>query len=149
MSYSGDPSASDLDEVRFLSGDTDTDEELATDNEINYCIAEAYNNVGAAVLVCEYIAAKYSREVDARVGAAGELNLKLSQISEQYSLRAQDLKKRLVQYASPWAGSISIDDKQSQEDDTDRVEPMFKRDQFDDPQVNASSISDWDNEGPI
>jgi len=42
--YSGDPSSSDKDKIRFLIGDTDEFEPIMQDEEINYLIAEHGSN---------------------------------------------------------------------------------------------------------
>jgi len=131
-SYSGDPSASDLDEVRYLSGDIDTNEQLVSDAEVAYSITKEYNNAGAAACVCEALAALYSREVTSRVGAGGEFTLDLQQKAEAFRLRAKELRQASFSYATPICGGISIDDKNDQLDDTDRVRPFFKRDMFSD-----------------
>lgn len=44
FSYSGDPSGSTLDECRFLLSDTDKDNPILQDEEINYIIAKSGNN---------------------------------------------------------------------------------------------------------
>ena len=41
FTYSGDPSASQLDECRFLVGDTDEKNPIMQDEEINYIIAQS------------------------------------------------------------------------------------------------------------
>ena len=45
FSYSGDPHSSKLDECRFLLGDTDTNNPIMQDEEIEYLITEAGENV--------------------------------------------------------------------------------------------------------
>lgn len=128
--YDGDPADNDRDEVRYLVGDTDTNEQLVNDAEIAYAIASEYNNTGAAARVCEALAALFSREVTTRAGASGELRLDLQQKAEAYAARALGLRKSAMAYATPICGGISIDDKDDQVDDTDRVRPFFKRDMF-------------------
>lgn len=69
FSYSGDPSTSDADAVRFLIGDTDPDSYLLNDAEIVYllAVAEASGNTNpilqAAGAAAEAIAAALSREI--------------------------------------------------------------------------------------
>lgn len=68
-SYSGNPGASNLDEVRFLIQDTDTDDQLLSDAEINYLltqwtfdsVVDAYSTAIAAVGI---LIAKASRAVE-------------------------------------------------------------------------------------
>jgi len=128
--YDGDPAAKDRDEVRYLAGCHDTNEQLVSDDEIAYAIANEYNNTGAAARVCEAFRALFSREVDTRAGPSGELQLALSQKAKAFGERAHELRKLAVAYATPICGGISIDDKADQVDDTDRVRPFFKRDMF-------------------
>ena len=59
-SYSGDPSASSLDEVRFLVGDTDSTEQLVQNEEIAYAINAEITIGLAAVRVLRALAASGS-----------------------------------------------------------------------------------------
>lgn len=64
-SYSGDPGASALDEVRFLIQDTDTSDQLLSDEELSYLItayADAYSAAVAAVGVLIAKASKVAEE---------------------------------------------------------------------------------------
>lgn len=72
--YSGDPSASTVDEVHFLVGDTDPADPLVQDEEIAYHLALFPKGDGqpawlAAAAVAEAIAAKFARKMDRSVGA--------------------------------------------------------------------------------
>lgn len=145
-SYSGGPSASNLDEVRWRAGLTDTSEQLVTDEEINFCISQEDNNVAAAAGACEGAAAKLAREVDLRAGARGELSLKLSQAAEALKRRALELRKKSNSYAKPWSAAISRDEKDDQLDDSDRVTPFFKRKQFEDGE-DSGVTKDWNKYG--
>lgn len=80
--YSGDPSDSDKDAVRFTVGDTDTTDQLVTDEEIAYLLV-VHGAVGmASVGAARAIAAKYSRKAD-QSRSVGDLSL-----SQQYSQQA-------------------------------------------------------------
>src|SRR5574343_147039 len=95
--YSGDPSSSTLDEVRFLIGDTDTNDQLLSDEEITYLIGvnadqgTGYHNYLAASSACNAIAAKYAKMSDKTVGS---LSIRYSQKHSQYLALAQDLLKK-------------------------------------------------------
>jgi len=68
--YSGDPGASDLDEIRFLIQDTDTNDQLLTDEELTYLFTtygEAYSAAVAAVGVLIANASRVAEE-SKRVG---------------------------------------------------------------------------------
>lgn len=131
--YSGDPSSSDRDEVRFLVGDTDSGSPLVTDEEIAYVLTDTSSPLQAAARVAESIAARYSRDADRRVG---NLSLQSSQRAKAFLELASRLRRRasMALGASGWyAGGISKDDKETVEANTDRVTPAFTRDLFDTP----------------
>jgi hypothetical protein len=118
--YSGDPSESTLDEVRFLIQDTDPDDKQISDEEIEYLIAENGGALQAAIAAAIVISAQYARAIDK---AVGDLRISYSQRSKQY----RDLADFLGSDGAPipYAGGISVSDKQIDEDDTDRVSPAF------------------------
>jgi len=145
--YSGDPANSDLDEVRYRAGLIKEDEPYASNEEINFCLAEESNNIAAAALACENVAAMLAREVDLRAGPGGELSLKMSQASDAFYARAKALRKMATGYAAPWSAAISIDEKDEQLDDDDRVLPKFTLDMFDADDDNEEITSDWNKYG--
>lgn len=128
-SYSGDPSSSDLDSVRFLVGDTDINDQQLQDEEINYLLAQNGNNVYlSAAAAANAIAAKFARLVDKSVG---DLKLNFSQRQAAYATLAKELEVKGAQRVGvPYAGGISLSDKDKDQEDTDLVQPTFKRDQF-------------------
>jgi hypothetical protein len=72
MPYSGDPTTSDSDLVRFLIGDTN-DDELLNDNEIEYCLTRASDVARtAAAFACEAILMKYYSKPDVKMGSFTE-----------------------------------------------------------------------------
>ncbi len=128
-SYSGDPSSSDKDAVRFLIGDTDTNNQLLQDEEINYLLTTQGSVYAAAAEAAMSIAAKFARLADQTVG---DLRISYSQRAEAYKALADSLSRRGdLKFVEPYAGGISKSDKESVELDTDRVEPAFERGQFD------------------
>lgn len=124
FTYSGDPSTSDLDQVRFLIQDTDTNDQLLQNEEIQFLIDE--NGVATASWkAAETIAAKFARFTDRTIGDFSE---DLSQRVEQYNKIAKELKRRAsLKTARPFAGGISITDKENVDADTDRVKPVFEK----------------------
>lgn len=119
--------ATDLDRVRFLVGDTDTDDKQVQDGEINYIVGLLGSVYGAAAAICEALAAKYARKCDKSVG---DLSLSMSQKSTAYRAMAASLRSQGSVLCTPTAGGISISDKESEESDSDRVTPVFARGQF-------------------
>jgi len=134
-SYSTDLTA-DKDKVRFLAGDTLEDDHLIEDQEITFALTEEGSVDAAAALVLEHLAARYARKADKTVGP---LSISYSQIAESYQKRADELRSvqsaggRSTIYCSPSAGGISVSQKQTEEQDEDRVKPSFHREMFKSP----------------
>lgn len=86
--YSGNPSSSDRDEVRFLLGDTDTSDQLISDEELDYLLTvhpddgAGYSNYEAAAAAARQIAARFTRQIDKSVGS----------LSISYGSRAQQFR---------------------------------------------------------
>lgn len=72
--YSGDPGASALDEVRFLIQDTDTTDQLLSDEELAYLITAYSDAYGAAVAAVGVLIATASRVVE-ESKTVGDLSL--------------------------------------------------------------------------
>ena len=131
--YSGDPASSDRDQIRFLIGDTNTNDQLVSDEEIAWALTQGsiYN---AAAICARSIAAAFSRLADKSVD---DLKISYSQKSAQYSKLADNLEdKDSFKSLSVYAGGISASDKQSNEEDTDRVSPSFSKGMTDNPSLN-------------
>lgn len=91
-SYSGDPSTSPKDEVRFLIGDTSEDDPLLQDGEIAYLLDQCGGSaLAAAVAACEGIVAKLSREADMSSGAT---SISASQRRAHYEGLLAQLQRR-------------------------------------------------------
>jgi hypothetical protein len=131
MSWSYEtPDYSNKDAVRFLVGDTNPDQKLLENEEINWLLAQNTSVYVAASEAAKAIAALYGREVDKQVG---DLRISASQRQKQYLDLAKQLRSRAAQSVSPYAGGISRSDKQSVVANTDRVPPAFERGMFDNP----------------
>lgn len=139
--YSGDPSSTDRDEVRFLIQDTDTTDQQVSDEEIAYAVSNEPSNISAAIRICRVLSAKYARKPDKKVG---DLSISWSQLSKRYSELAQELEDSdmVSMVPVPYAGGISKSDKNSVELDTDRVDPSFTRGMHDNPS-NIDESTDW------
>lgn len=143
-SYSGDPSSSDRDAVRFLCGDTDTTNQLLTDEEIDWILTEESNVYLAAAQACGSIASTFASKADKSVG---DLRISYESIQKQYADRSAKLQSRgAVRSAMPYAGGISKNDKETVEEDTDRVVPAFERDIHDNPSVQYDARLDSTDE---
>jgi hypothetical protein len=91
-SYSGNPASSDTDAVRFLVGDTDTTDQLISNEEINYTLSVYNEPAFAAIAAARSIAAKFARQSD-QSRSVGDLSLSesFSQKSQQYQHLADHL----------------------------------------------------------
>lgn len=118
------------DRVRSLIGDTDTTDQLISDEEIALYgtggqFAQANDYMAAASLV-DAIASKFARRVSM---SAGGTSVQLQQQFEHYQTLAKTLRSqsRTLTGVAGYTGGISIADKQTQSDDTDSVVPAFTR----------------------
>ncbi|MFA4971868.1 MAG: hypothetical protein WC683_04595 [bacterium] len=136
-SYSGDPSLSDVDAVRFLIDDTDPADWLFSDEEIGYLLA-TYGTVNLAAAEALYIIIRaIARNPNFRIGRWSEDRSTGLKILEE---KADKLKAQ-GQTAGIYAGGIGVADKQAKEEDTDRVPPSFRKGMHDDPDtVNADIV---------
>lgn len=94
-SYSGDPSNSDLDQVRFYVQDTDSTVRLLADAEINFLVGvwkPLYNNslIYVASVAAGQVAAKFAGVV--RVNADG-VAVDLTNLSPAYTALAEQLRR--------------------------------------------------------
>ncbi len=125
--YSGDPSESDKDRVRFMLGDTVLIESrmLVSDEEIAAAISYHGSVEYAAAACAETIAAYYARVAQQ---TAGSVNASFVATSERYLELADRFRSSAEVLPYPIVGGVSVEDKETVEADTDRVEPFFKRD---------------------
>lgn len=141
--YDGDPSASALAYVRFLIGDTDTTDQQLTDEEINYILSINSDNAWQSAIQCaQTLGAKYQRRADSQVG---DLRISASQIAKGYWDMAKRLQSDPVAAAgvAPYAGGISVADKDANRQETDRVPPAFTRDLMFTP---GDRLTPWDTD---
>lgn len=105
-SYSGDPSSSTRDLVRFLIRDTDTSDQLFSDEELDYLVTTWTNGYEAARNAAEILAAKFTRQADTSK-SVGDLSL-----SESFAGRANEYRelamglaeqRQRLAPATPWA----------------------------------------------
>lgn len=130
--YSGDPSNSDLDAVRFLIGDTIETRPLVDDREILWAISEETNIFMSSALVCEHLASLYAREADCSMGG---ISSKLSAVAKAWTDRAKDLRDRAYSSCEPFFGGLTLSGKEDLDERSDDVQPSFTMKQFDNPDV--------------
>lgn len=130
FTYGGDPANSNLEAVRYLIGDTVITDVQLQDAEINFNLAEAGNNIylaGSSAALA--IASKYAKLVDKEVG---DLMIDYSQRQAHYINLSRELSRQASKKSTPniFAGGLSLSDKESNQENTDTVQPTFERDMF-------------------
>ena len=125
--YSGDPSSDDRDAVRFLIQDTDTNRQLATNEEIDWLLTQEVNVYTAAAAALQSVV---NRQAGIGSKKVGDLSITFDFAAAEK--RISDLRLRgRSSYEIPSAGGISVAEKDTNEADTDIPKPFFKRKQFD------------------
>jgi hypothetical protein len=135
--YSGNPSTSPKDEVRFLVGDTGPNFAL-NDNEVNYEINLVYpppgnappsGNFLPASNCAQAIAALYKTFVDKSVG---DLRISYSQMAKQFEAISVRLRSRAAIAAVPtYFGGINLADKVANDLNNSVVQTAVKIDGMD------------------
>lgn len=127
-SYSGDPSSSPKDAIRFTIGDTISKDPILQDEEINYILAANTSVDDAAYAACLGIVARYSRLADT---TSGKEKIAYSQKLKQYRQLADTLWGNAGNTIAPYAGGISVSDSLSLEKDKSLVQPSFRKGMMD------------------
>jgi hypothetical protein len=112
-SYSGDPSTSVRNYVRFLISDTDTNNQLFSDEELNYVVSEWNNDAyGAARECAEILIARFAREADSSSKSVGDISVSESYASkiQHYKDLANSILMRQMRKSPPsiWANAQSL-----------------------------------------
>lgn len=140
--YGKDPENSQLDEVRFLTGDTNINRQLLCDEEINYTIAIYTSSLMAAANAAEAIEAKFASKVNVRVG---DISKSFSDAAKAFRELAKRLRRQAIKLAVPRAPALSRSQKQTASLDTDAVQPQNFVTQGDSPfaiQLNRILVSE-------
>lgn len=145
--YTGDPSASSTALVHFLVGDTDTTDQLITDEEIAYLLTAWGNPYKAAAAAARQLSARFAREVDRTVGA---LSIAASRRSQAFRELAAELDAQAATAPGAtvgiFAGGISRADKETRRTSSDRVEPFFSREMQRAPGTETEEIDERGDE---
>ena len=105
--YSGDPTTSDKDEVRFYLQDTDVATPYMSDEEIDFLISEWQprfdNNIGIAAVAADRLADRYAGVVDV---VADGVKATISALSDNFAKVAARLRALYVSRQS--TGEVDI-----------------------------------------
>ncbi len=148
--YGGDPSANARDAIRFLVGDTDTNDQLLNDAEVAWVNNQVTGSdtaitglYDAAYRCCLLIASKFSRMADK---AVGDLRVDMSQKAKAYRDQAAELKElasREGLVPTPYSGGMTISNKDIDAENSDMVQPSFYQGQFNNPGVVVGNREYW------
>ena len=136
--YSGNPLASTKDAVRFELQDTDEAAQLLRDEEIAYAVTKeapgtppSEGEVLSATARCmEALARKMLAQADT---VEGSLRVTYSKQAKQYNESASELRERAEGKHSPYSGGLTLSEKRTRTAETDAVQPLFKRGEFNNP----------------
>lgn len=119
------------DAVRLAIGDTDTNDQLLQDAEVDFFLSQANDNInGASSLAAKAIAGKYSRLADTSFDS---VRVAYSQRYKSYlelATRLDREARRSGSLGAPAFGGTSISTMDAVDALPDRPESSFKRNQF-------------------
>lgn len=119
------------DQVRFLIQDTDTNRQLFQDEEILWVIDHEANVYKAAAALCDSLVIKANRGIRSKAISG----LRVTYDTTFYMTLAGQLRARGMGNEVPYAGGISVADKQRLQQDVDIVQPAIVRNLDDNPQA--------------
>lgn len=141
--YSGDPANSDNDTVRFLVADTDTNDQLISDEEIAYLLDEHGDTMLAAIGAAEQLAYKFAREVS---HSGDGLSYSASDLHKHYLAVADRLKqvhrRARAKAARPYAGGISWAERDKDDHDDDLIQTHIRSHDMDNPRAGTGSSAE-------
>lgn len=128
--YSGDPSATSLDAVRFLLGDTVEASAIFSDEELAWVLTQNSNVFFAAALAADNGASKFSAKNNGiKTKTVGALSISYdSERAKEYRSKAASLRLQgaLNSTIGVYSGGISKADKAANLADSDWDQPAFK-----------------------
>ncbi len=126
MAWTYDTSLStNKDKVRFFAGDTNPSAAITvTDEEIGGVLSLGGGVRSAAAMVCENLALQYAQRGQRLTDDIGQ-SVDYGKLAEQFTDRARVLRSQASFGAVPFAGGISVAQKQATSANADRVVPAF------------------------
>ena len=124
FTWTGDPAASVVEAIRWEIHDVDSAKAKFQDAEIEYAYAEEHSVLNAAARLCEQLQVRYC---DTASRTMGPLRVDMNRLADLYAAKAKALRKRAVTFAEPYVGGISETKKDTFEDDSDLIQPAFKK----------------------
>lgn len=127
FTYSGDPSTSTRNYVRFLLSDTVSTDALFSDEELNYVISEWNGDAYEAARECaEILISRFAREADSTSKSVGDISVSesyASKITHYKELAASIMMRKMRKHPpKPFANAESLkstDDRSIDDYNTD------------------------------
>lgn len=141
-SYDDTDLSTDKNKVRFLVGDTDTNDQLVSDEEIAYALTVNSNPFSASAIIARSIQSKFSRLADTSIEFVA---VKYSQKAKAYAALVKDLESAASEQdlPDPSVFGINTDDIQDNRNTEDRVQERFYKDQFSNPPSDTSNDDNY------
>lgn len=114
--------STDKDLVRFQLGDTDSEDQLISDEMIAALLTKEGSVNGAAISACRYLIAKFSREVDSSIES---ISVSASQKVAQFKNLVLDLQRNRGGGLAVATTGITRTQIAEGREDTDRIPPAF------------------------
>lgn len=133
-------STSQLMQIRFEIGDTDSADPLMQDEEINYAIGAESSVASAAAKCCEGIARKFARLADTTLGPS---KVAASQRFDHYQALAKQLRKDTTAMNAPTGGGMYVTDLP----DPNIIPPIFDKDLMSPIKENSSNLVETEDNG--
>lgn len=96
--YSGDPSTSLRDRLRFELGDADAADPLIQDEELDFCLSSESTFYGALAKAADAVAQRFTREATTSIGS---ISIENSKRAELWSQRAKEYRRRSSGLSAP------------------------------------------------
>jgi hypothetical protein len=128
FTWTGDPSASTIEQIRWEIRDIDSTNPKFQDAEITYAYDQEHSVLGAAARLCEQLQVRYA---DAGSRTMGPLKVDMTNLSRLFKEKAADLRRRCLLNIRPYAGGYSDAKEEVFEDDSDLIQPTFEKGMMD------------------
>lgn len=130
-----DLSTSEKDQIRVELQDTDVNNQRLQDEEILQAIAVERNFWSAAARCAEWISRNYLMKADVRLGRS--MQIQYAKMSEQYLNMAKSLRQKALGTMPPFVGGMSVSDKETYNQDSDLVAPIWTKTMQESPWVGG------------
>ena len=130
FTYGNDPSASPVDAVRFLVGDTNPMRPLLDDREVAWAIAKEPNENLAAALLADSLFGKFASQADITVGPVSK---SYSKVAELFKSKADQLRGEACKFAVASFPATRVSTKLPLAQNIDLTSPSFAVGQSDNP----------------